>query len=105
MEIELKVTRDRVLDLVTIEELIGLQNGDMAVIVEVLARFVYRDGTYLAPEEGKALCLKMTGRQLLQSAEVFQGRAEEAIVPLGNGSGSVLPSNTTHPPRRSGSKR
>ena len=48
MKIEIRMDKQRMMDLVTVDELVGLQGGDFKAIRDVLSRFVVgEDGNYL----------------------------------------------------------
>jgi hypothetical protein len=88
MKIEIRMDKQRMLDLVTVDELVGLQGGDFKAIRDVLSRFVIgEDGNYLPEEEGLKIVGKLTIGKLMDLGKGFLGRAEDLAVPPTSGGG------------------
>jgi hypothetical protein len=82
-EITLRVEEGRLFDLVTVNEMIGMNNGDFQTIRDVLARFVVEDGAYVSYERGLEVVGEMTIRQLMDASSDFVGASEDVTVPKG----------------------
>ena len=85
-QIEIRVDQQRLGDLVTVDEFIAMQEGNVKAIRDVLGRFVVNgDGSYLDPEAGKRAIGALTINQLKETAEGFTRKAQEAAVPNESG--------------------
>lgn len=85
-KIVIRVDQARLRKTTTVDEMIGLQENNLRLIVQVLSRFVVDENTgdYLNPEEARKLIGQMTMEELEQAGKEFRSRAEEAAVPLAN---------------------
>lgn len=73
---------ERIKDMVTVDELMGIQEGSIREIRNVLARFVIDEkGQYVPEEEGLQSLGKLTIRQLEEVAVEFRKGMEGAAVP------------------------
>ena len=86
MKIEIRVNEERLSELVTVDELIGLEEGKIKTMRDVLAKFVVgENGNFLEEEEGRKAIGRMTIAQLKESSLQFMRMAEGAAVPPENG--------------------
>ncbi len=86
MKVEIRVSEQRLNDMVTVDEMIGLEDGKLRAIRDVLAKFVIGDdGKYLEVEEARKVVGQMTIAQLRDSAGEFTRLAENAAIPPENG--------------------
>jgi len=86
MKIEIRVNEERLSELVTVDELIGLEEGKIKTMRDVLAKFVVgENGNFLEEEEGRKAIGQMTIAQLKESSLQFARMAEGAAVPPENG--------------------
>jgi len=86
MKIEIRVNEERLSELVTVDELIGLEEGKIKTMRDVLAKFVVgENGNFLEEEEGRKAIGRMTIAQLKESSLQFARMAEGAAVPPENG--------------------
>jgi hypothetical protein len=86
MKIEIRVDQNRLGELVTVDEFIALQDGEIRAIRDVLGRFVVgEDGEYLDTEEGVRAIGGLTINQLKETAEGFTRKAQGAAVPPASG--------------------
>ena len=86
--IEIRVDQSRLGDLVTVDQFIAMQEGNIRAIRDVLGCFVVNgNGGYLPPEEGVLRVGALTFNQLQAAAADFVTRAEGAAVPKGNSKG------------------
>jgi hypothetical protein len=86
--IEIRVDQIRLGDLVTVDQFIAMQEGNVRAIRDVLGCFVINgNGGYLDPSEGVKRVGALTFNQLLAAAKDFMGKADAAAVPLGSGKG------------------
>src|SRR4030067_210752 len=91
MKIEIRVNEERLSELVTVDELIGLEEGKIKTMRDVLAKFVVgENGNFLEEEEGRKAIRQMTIAQLKESSLQFMRMAEGAGVPPENGGGRGL---------------
>lgn len=86
-KLHIHMDRERMLDLVTVDEVIGVQEGSIKHIRSVLSRFVLDDttGDWMSPEEGTALIGQLTLRQLIEAGQEFSRKAEGTAVPPESG--------------------
>lgn len=86
--VEIRVDAKRLEEHVTVDEFIGLQEGNIRSIRDVLGRFVIDDdGQYVDPEAGKAIIGQLTIKQLVEYGGQFAQQAESAVVPTASGTG------------------
>ena len=77
MKIEIRVNEERLSELVTVDELIGLEEGKIKTMRDVLAKFVVgENGNFLEEEEGRKAIGRMTIAQLKESSLQFARMAE-----------------------------
>lgn len=82
MDITIKVDQARLGDLVTVDEFIGMQDGDFKAIINVVSRFVIgTDGQYLEPAEGRKVVGALSMNQLKEATAAFIDGAGKAAVP------------------------
>jgi hypothetical protein len=87
-KIELKFDQERLKKVVTLDDLIGMQDGDLHSIRRVLGHFVLNSGgEYLPFADGLKAIGGLTIEQLEGVTSTFLGKTEESIVP--NESGAV----------------
>lgn len=87
-DINIKVDQQVLSDTTTVDEVIGLQEGDIKTAKMVLGRFVLNgNGEYLPPEEGQAAVGALTITQLVEASKQFAQLAEGAAVPLASDAG------------------
>ncbi len=81
--LHIQLDRNRMMDMVTVDEIIGVQEGDLKAIRDVLARFVWSeaDGAWVTPAEGATWIGQMTLRQLVDAGREFMSRAGGVAVP------------------------
>lgn len=85
-KLEIRVDAERLGEMVTVDEFIAMQEGNIRVIVNVLANFcVNGSGGYMEHDEARAVLGQMTIKQLTEAAQAFAGNAEGAAVPLSSG--------------------
>lgn len=84
-QIMIRVDQERLGDLVTVDEFIGLQEGNVRCIRDVLANFVVNGTGYLSPEEGRKIIGGMSLNQLKDAAAEFARKAQETAVPKESG--------------------
>lgn len=82
--IEIKFDRDRIQDLISVDQLLGLQEGDLKSMRDVLGQFVWDSETnsWLPPEAGIPLVGKLSIRQMIDLSKDLDRRMREAIVPF-----------------------
>lgn len=82
--IEIKFDRDRIQDLISVDQLLGLQEGDLKSMRDVLGQFVWDSETngWLSPEAGIPLVGKLSIRQMIDLSKDLDRRMREAIVPF-----------------------
>ncbi len=79
--ITIQVDQARLGDLVTVDQFIAMQEGNVRAIRDVLGSFVINgNGGYLDPSEGIKKVGALTFNQLLAAAKDFMGKAESAAV-------------------------
>lgn len=85
-KVHIHVDRERMKDLVTVNEVIEMQEGSLKAIRNVLARFVVSDetGDWLPEPEGLELVGGMSIRQLEEAGKSFLQTAENTAVPPGS---------------------
>lgn len=82
MDITIKVDQARLGELVTVDEFIGMQDGDFKTIINVVSRFVIgEDGKYLEPIEGRKMVGALSMNQLKEATTAFVDGAGKAAVP------------------------
>lgn len=88
-KIEVKITKDRIEEVITVDEFIALQEGSLKAAKQVVGKFIVdEDGKYVGDQEGATWVGKMTIRQLKEIIEVFKGGVDD-IVPNTNSAASV----------------
>jgi len=85
--IALKFDQTRLKKVVTLDDLIGMQDGDLRSIRRVLGNFVLNGEGYMPYEDGLKAVGGLTVEQLEEVTATFLGKTEESIVP--NPSGAV----------------
>jgi hypothetical protein len=91
-KVRIKTEQERMKDYITVDELVGLQEGNFAAIRSVLSRFVLQDGSdteYMDEAEGLQLVGQMSIRQLMAAADALRSGVKDAVVPPGNGETSA----------------
>lgn len=68
MTITIRIDADRMEDLITVDEILKLQAGDLGALLGVMAKFVWTGEAYLDPVEGRAQVGKLTLRQMKEAA-------------------------------------
>jgi hypothetical protein len=90
MGYKIVVDKGALMDQVTVDELIGMQEGSLKVTKVVMGRFVQtEDGTKLSAEEGAKVIGSLTMRQLTELGGEFTKKAEVVLVPPTNGAVST----------------
>lgn len=86
----LNMDKDRLNDLVDVDQYIGMQEGNTRAIVDVLSLFVWDtdNNEYYSFEEGRKKVGKVKMMRLNDLAQQFFTGLEEAAVPPDKGSGS-----------------
>jgi len=89
-QIEIKITRQRVEETVTVDEMIQMQEGSMKAAKSVVSRFVVdpATGAYMDEAQASQFVGKMTIAQLKGLLQEFGGSVEQAVVPLMNSGAS-----------------
>jgi len=85
--IELKFDQARLKKVVTLDDLIGMQDGDLRSIRRVLGHFVLNGEGYMPYADGLKAVGGLTVEQLEEVTSTFLGKTEDSIVP--NQSGAV----------------
>ena len=86
MEINIKVDKERMKELVTIDEYLLLLDGDIRTMVNVLSQFVLNDsGTYLDKKEGRKIIGSLTIEKMNEVVGAFTDKAEDSVVPPSKG--------------------
>lgn len=84
-DINIKVDQNRLGDLVSVDEFLGMQDGDFKTIINIVSRFVVdANGNYLEPAEGRKLIGALSMNQLKEIAATFTDGAGKAAVPPEN---------------------
>lgn len=84
-EIRIRMDAERVLDLVTVDEYIALEQFKVEAVRDVLGKFVVGpDGNFLPEEEGQALMGKQPMRKLLELNDMLVNQAKDGAAPLPN---------------------
>lgn len=92
-KLRIQFDSERILDEVTVDEYIALENREIEAIKLVCGKFLLDEyGEYLPAEEGQALLGRQPMRVLLQLNDYLIGQAEEGAVPLANELESEEPS-------------
>lgn len=80
--VEIKTDGERFLDLVTVGEVIALESGEtsMSAMANVVSKFVWKDGKYLEPEEGLAIVVNLSIRQLKDAVTALMEEADQTAV-------------------------
>ena len=87
MEINIKVDQKKLGDLVTVDDFIELQEGNIKTLLNVLSLFlVDGDGVPILKDEARKMLGKLTLNELKKASAGFTSAAENAAVPLPNGS-------------------
>jgi hypothetical protein len=88
------VKQDRLEKMVTVGELLDLQSGSMAAIVNIMSKFVLNNsGAYLSEAEGLERIKSLTLEEMKAVSGDFSKKLTEAAVPPMNGSDSGEPSS------------
>lgn len=84
--IQIKVDRDRMSRLLTVDDYLGLLDHDVRIMVRVLSNYVLDDnGQYLPQDKGRKEIGKLTLEELGEAVSAFSELAEGAAVPPSNG--------------------
>lgn len=84
--IQIKVDRDRMSRLLTVDDYLGLLDQDVRTMVRVLSNYVLDDnGQYLPQDKGRKEIGKLTLEELGEAVSAFSELAEGAAVPPSNG--------------------
>lgn len=82
MAINIKLDRDRLSNIITVDEYLALIDGDVKMMVSILSKFVIGDdGSYLDQKEGRKLVGSLTIDELKETMEAFIGNTEYSVVP------------------------
>ncbi len=77
--LNIQIDQDRMAEMVTVDQMIGMQSGDIAAIADVLSMFVLaNNGQYLRPKDARPLIGKMTIRQMTDTAAQLNDSMETA---------------------------
>lgn len=82
-EIKFLATQERIERMVTVDEYIGMTEGDVKTMLSVMSRFVLgADGvSYMEPKEARKLLGGLTITELKDAFSRFNGTQESAVVP------------------------
>lgn len=84
--IQIKVDRDRMAALLTVDDYLALMEGDVKTMVRVLSNYVVDDnGHYMPQAQGRKEIGKLTLDELNKAVGTFSELAEGAAVPPSNG--------------------
>ena len=87
-DIRIHIDQDRLGDLVTVDEYLGMRDNDERIIISVLSRFVIdENGQYIAEKDARKLIGKMTLNQMREAAGSFFDGAKDAVLPPSNWGG------------------
>ena len=81
--LKLLVTQERIERNLTVDEYIGMMDGDLKAMVNALSKFV-QNGTgasWMDPKEARVKLGSLTMGELNELAATFQKSQEEAVVP------------------------
>lgn len=67
------------LEQITVDEIIGMQDGDIRLVKVVLGRFVLNGDVYLSHEEGMRIVGKMSVAQLRSAADELVNAVEDTV--------------------------
>lgn len=85
--INLHVDRERVGERITVDDYLGMQDGDLKAAVETVSKFVVDDdGEYLSYEEGRRLVGKIPMDDLPAVVEEFNKALRNSVSPPEKGS-------------------
>ena len=81
--LKLLVTQERIERNLTVDEYIGMMDGNLKAMVDALSKFVANESGvgWMEPAEARAQLGKMTMGELNELASTFQKAQEEAVVP------------------------
>lgn len=103
-KIHFHIDKARVEDQLTVDQFLGLQEGDMRIILEVLCYLVQdENGQYLDLEEARPLVGKMKMSQFSEVVQRLTKEIESSMVPPQNSVEFSMPMNSAQPPHPSGS--
>lgn len=86
MAVNIKVDRERMGGMVSVDEYIALLDGDVRTMINILSMFVVGDdGSYLDKKDGRKLIGKLTLDEMREAIQAFTENAENAIVPPPSG--------------------
>lgn len=88
--IKIKIEQADIRRHLTLREYFAAQDGDMKVLLAVMARFVTVDDKKLTPEEGKEALLDLTLEELEQATKAMYGAVRDGAVPPVNATSSNL---------------
>lgn len=86
----LKMDSNRLNDMVTVDQFLGLQEGDTRNIIEVISLFVWDAGRgrYFSAEKGRKIIGKMKMSEMKELSKSFFKEAQDEAVPPAKGSDS-----------------
>ena len=82
--IEIKFDKERIENLISVDQVIGLQEGDLRAMRDVLGQFVWNPetGTWQPSEIGITMVGKLSIGKMSELAQDLDRRMREAIVPF-----------------------
>lgn len=84
-KLRIQFDQERIIDEVTVDEYIALEQNDFSAIKSVCGKFVLKDdGTYYPPEEGMAIIGSQPLRTLMDLRNYLVDKAQDGAVPLPN---------------------
>ena len=87
-KINIQVDYDRLNELLTVDEYLGMQEGDFKTTIEVLSMFIVDDdGNYLSQEEGRKIIGKIAMQDLPPIMEAFTEMLQDKASPPEKGRG------------------
>jgi len=79
--IKFLATQERIEQRVTVDEYIGMSEGNIKTMISVMSKFVIGESGYLEPAEARKLLGALTIAELKEAFQRFNTAQETAIIP------------------------
>lgn len=81
-QVEVRPDGDRFLDEVSVGELIQLESGESSItaMAQIVSKFVWKDGTYLASDAAFPIVSQLSIRQLREAVDSLKEAGENSAI-------------------------
>lgn len=82
---QIEIDLSNAADEITVDEWLNISEGQQRAVVDVMARFVVKDGKRIPYDQARGVLGNLSLRQFGEFVEMFRGAVQNSAVPPANG--------------------